>query len=110
MAVLKPKRGEVWWVDLDPALGSEIKKRRPAVVVSNDIANKVLNRIQVVLLPSNTKRVFASECLLTVKQQQCKASADQIRTISTERLGRRIGALSKNDVVGILMGIVYSIT
>lgn len=42
------KRGEVWWVNFNPSIGGEITKRRPAVIVSNDIANRYLNRIQVV--------------------------------------------------------------
>ena len=42
------KRGEVWWVNFEPALGSEIRKKRPAVIVSNDVANTMMSRVQVV--------------------------------------------------------------
>ena len=41
-------RGEVWWVNFDPSIGGEIQKRRPAIIVSNDVANRHLNRVQVV--------------------------------------------------------------
>jgi mRNA-degrading endonuclease toxin of MazEF toxin-antitoxin module len=41
-------RGEVWWVDFDPATGSEIKKIRPAVIISNDISNRILSRVVVI--------------------------------------------------------------
>jgi mRNA interferase MazF len=101
MAVLKPKRGSVWWVNLNPARGSEVKKKRPAIVVSNDIANKHLNRVQVVPLTSNINTVYPSECLVTVKRQRSKAMADQIRTVSHQRLGTRIADISASDLEAV---------
>ncbi len=98
MAVLKPKRGSVWWVDLDLALGSESKKHRPAIVVSNNISNKHLDRVQVIPLTSNITNAYPSECLVTVKSQIGKAMADQVRTVSLVRLTKRISDLSTNDL------------
>jgi mRNA interferase MazF len=51
-------RAEVWWVDFDPSLGGEIKKIRPAVIVSNDASNRSLNRLQVVPITSNVSRLY----------------------------------------------------
>lgn len=102
MATLKkPKRGEVWWVSFDPALGTEIKKCRPAIVVSNDISNTYLDRVQVVPLTSNIGKVYASECLVTLSKQTGKAMADQVRTVSTERLIQRIEQLKPNDLCSV---------
>ena len=55
------KRGEVWWVTFDPAVGSEIQKTRPAIIVSNDSANRNLKRVVVVPLTTNTSRVSPGE-------------------------------------------------
>lgn len=92
------RRGEVWWVNFDPSVGGEIQKRRPAVIVSNNAANNFLNRIQVVPLTSSVGRVFPSEALVTVNDRLGKAMADQLTTVSKERVGDRIGSLSPDDM------------
>src|SRR5207302_10645266 len=90
-------RGEVWWVAFDPAIGGEIRKTRPAVIVSNDAAN----RIQVILLTSNVARLYPSEAYVRVRGQQRKAMADQLSTISKLRLRERIGRIGREDMLAI---------
>ena len=93
------KRGEVWWVQFDPAVGSEVKKTRPAIIISNDAANRNLARVMVMPLTSNTAQVYPGEALVTVAGQQSKAMADQIMAADKARLTRLAGSLSKPDLV-----------
>jgi mRNA interferase MazF len=95
------KRGEIWWVSFDAAVGGEIRKTRPAVVMSNNAANEVLNRVVVVPLSSQTTKVYPGEARVQVEGRESKAMADQIMTASKERLRSRMGALSPHDLKAV---------
>lgn len=94
------RRGEIRLVDLDPVRGGEASKRRPAVVVSNDQADAVAERlgrgvVTVVPVTSNTTRVFPFQVLLTAEDTglhvDSKAQAEQVRAVSIDRLGPALG-------------------
>ena len=95
------KRGEVWWVAFDPALGSEIQKTRPAIIVSNDSANRNLKRVGVVPLTTNTSRVFLGEARVSVAGELCKAMSDQVMAAEKLRLKDKLATLSKSDMLEV---------
>lgn len=96
------RRGDVYWVDLDPAKGSEANKLRPAVIVSNDGANRVAERsgrgvVTVVPVTSNTGKVHPFQVLLRAADcglaNDSKAQAEQVRAVATGRIRNRVGQL-----------------
>lgn len=95
------RRSEVYWVAFDPSKGGEIQKTRPAVIVSNDAANRATNRTIVVPLTSQVDRVYAGEALVQLNGQTRKAMADQITTASKLRFRKIIGSLSAEDMLRI---------
>jgi len=96
-----PRRGEVWLVAFGPSSGGEIQKTRPAVVISNDTANALLNRVQVVPISSQVARLYPAEAYVSLNGERRKAMADQITTASKQRLQRRMGTLSAEDVAAV---------
>jgi len=104
-----PHRGDVWWVNFEPSLGGETKKIRPAVVISNDFANRRMNRVQVVPITSNIERLYPSEAYVTLRGQQRKATADQLSTVSKLRLKEFIARVSYAELAAIERAILLQL-
>jgi mRNA interferase MazF len=97
------RRGDIRLVDLEPVLGAEANKRRPAIIVSNDGANSAAQRlgrgvVTVVPVTSNTERVYPFQVLLRAQDTgltaDSKAQAEQVRSIAVERVGPQVGSMS----------------
>lgn len=103
------RRGEVWWVNFEPSIGGEIRKKRPAIIVSNDAANKYLNRVQVIPVTSKVDRLYPSEAYVTVRGVRRKAVADQLTTVSKQRLMNRLGKVSGSDMRSVEQAITVQL-
>jgi mRNA interferase MazF len=99
------KRGDVWWINYAPTSGGEIAKERPGIVVSNNVSNKHLNRVQVVPLTTNVDRIYPSEAFVTVRGRKHKALADQLTTVSKLRIQNRIGRVSRLAMLAVEQAI-----
>ncbi len=100
------KRGEIYFANLDPTIGSEIKKKRPVLIVSNNANNKAASTVTIVPITSNTNKVYPFEVLLEINDSglpKCsKAQCHQIRTISKIRItGKRMGLINKEIMLKI---------
>ena len=103
------KRGEVWWINFDPSVGGEIRKKRPAVIVSNDAANQFLNRVQIVPLTSRVGKLYPSETYVDFRGKKAKAMADQLTTVSKSRLINKAGPVPKRALTGVEQAIIVQL-
>ena len=95
------KRGEIQCMEFDPAASSSICKAQPAVMISNNAANRNPARVVVVPLTGNTGRQYPGEALVTVAGKPGKAMADQVEAADKARLKSQHDTLSKADLLAV---------
>lgn len=99
------KRGEIWLVTLDPTVGSEVKKTRPAVIISNDLNNQYANTVTVVPVSDRGAKVYPFEVSLRKKtdlvKKDSKVLCSQVRTVDQSRLVKSFGKIGKNKIAEI---------
>lgn len=100
-----PRRGELWWVRLDPTRGSEIAKTRPCVILSTDVVNE--RRRTVIVIPLSTSPHPSPPLLVPVSWAGRKAVAviDQIRAVAKERLEKCLGELGTEQLEAVERGL-----
>jgi len=94
-----PKRGDIYWVNLDPTIGSEISKQRPCLVVSNNAGNEVSLRIIVAPITSAAQQIYPFEVPVELSGKKCKILLDQVRTVDKSRLSNKIHGLESKVMV-----------
>ena len=94
-------RGSVWWTQFGPAVGGEIRKTRPAIVISNNPANRTSNRVQVVPVTSKIGKVQPYHAVVTISGKQGKALANQITTVSKLRIGQKICEITSQEIADV---------
>jgi mRNA interferase MazF len=99
------KRGEVWWVNLDPTRGGEIQKTRPAVILTVNALNRA--RRTVVVVPLSSSATPRPPIVVSVPSARAGSVAvcDQVRAVDKSRLTERIGQISESDLTSIGVGI-----
>jgi len=100
-AARKPRRGDVYWVNLDPTVGTEVKKTRPAVILSNNAQNVAGQRVLAAPVTSNISRMYSFEALIRIEGRPAKAMLDQVRCLDQSRLGRYIATISKQEMKAV---------
>jgi mRNA interferase MazF len=96
-----PKRGEVWWVRLDPTLGSEINKTRPCLIVTTNVLNERRRTVVVIPLSTSPQANPPLMVLLNCAGRAAVAVVDQIRAVSKDRLDKLIATISPEELVSI---------
>ena len=97
-----PKRGEIWWASLDPTVGSEIRKKRPCLVLSTDIVNEHRRTVLVAPLSSSPKPNPPITVPIECSGKSGVVVVDQMRAISKERLQSFLQKATEKEVEAVI--------
>jgi mRNA interferase MazF len=104
-----PRRGDIYCVTLDPVVGTEIRKTRPAVIVSNDSCNRHGTRVVVLPITSNVESLYPGEALIDVSGKPGRALGDQVRSIHKSRLKAPIGTLTADEMARVDEALIITL-
>ena len=93
-----PKRGDIFWVNFDPTVGCEINKKRPCLIISNDVANEVSLRVIVAPITSSATHVYPFEVKVATQENESKILLDQLRSVDKQRLFSKILSLKRETM------------
>jgi len=96
-----PRRGEIWWVNLDPSIGSEINKTRPCLVISASVINEHRRTVVIVPLSSSPQEAPPLLVRVTCAGQPVMAVIDQVRAVAKERLTNLQERCSAKDLESV---------
>jgi mRNA interferase MazF len=103
------KRGQLYWVNFDPALGSEASSIRPALVISGDKNNRVMPIVTIAPITSSVKKLYPFEVFLAQGegglQQDSKVQIPQLRAVSRERLLEYIGTVEESIIAATIVAL-----
>ena len=99
------RRGEVYWIRLDPTVGSEIRKTRPSVIISNNAQNRATSRFIIAPLTTSITKIYPQHVAVEIKGRKSKVILDQIRTVDYQRVGAKIGKLTNEEMEKINIGL-----
>ena len=96
-----PKRGEIYWIALDPTIGTETQKTRPCLILSNNSQNKNGRRVIAAPITSQIKQIYPFESKILLKGRDCKVLLDQIRALDRRRIGKKIITLDLLEMIPV---------
>ena len=100
-----PKRGDIYWTELEPTRGGETKKTRPALIVSNDIGNELSSVVMIAPITSKIARVYPFEVKTVVDGKDAKIMLNQCRAVDKSRLGQKMGTIDTHTLQEVVTAI-----